>query len=243
MLNRNAAKICNYVMILGGQKSTHFIHAILLYGKGQIYMSIFTRLKGMQMKRGFRLVGLFGLAAILPAISACTTVEGTNALVDPNTFEREVMNETLQGIGVLDREEKDDLETPRAPLVLPGETASLPQPTQATEGVLPEDSDTVQIDVTNISDEMLARLRNARVVDLRSLSGRPLSEAETRQLTARMTADRLHAGNNRPLYLPPDHYFTTINNQDLICLAPNGDLVPLNDPRCPPEIRAALQSN
>jgi hypothetical protein len=127
--------------------------------------------------------------------------------------------------------------------VLPGKVANLPQPTQASEGVLPEDSDTVQIDVSNISDEMLARLRNARVVDLRSLSGRPLTEDETRQLTARMTADRLSSGNNRPLYLPPDHYFTTVNNQDLICLAPNGDLVPLSDPRCPPEIRAALEGN
>lgn len=177
----------------------------------------------------------------LPALAACTTIEGTNALVDPQTFEREVMDETLKGIGVIDRQTKPELQTPRAPLVLPDRPDRLPAPTQRT-AQLPEDSDTAQIDLAGISEEQLQRLRNARVVDLRSLSGRPLTEAEARQLTARMTADRLAAGS-RPLYLPPDSYFTTINNQDLVCLAPSGELVPLDDPRCPEAIRKALQTN
>ncbi len=187
-----------------------------------------------------RIPRLIALAMMLPFLAACTTVEGTNAFVDPSTFEREVMSETLRGLGVLDRDEKDSLDTPRAPLVLPKQTASLPPPTEANTDELPEDSDTVQIDVTGMSEEMLSRLRNARVVDLRTLSGRPLTVAETRQLTARMTADRLQSGP-RPLYLPPDTYFTKVNDQDLVCLAQNGDLVPLDDPRCPPAIRAALQ--
>ncbi len=187
-----------------------------------------------------RWAGIAGLVLLAPVISACTTVEGTNAFVDVATFEREVMTETLKGVGVLERETKEELTTPRAPLVLPNQTASLPPPTEENRHALPEDSDTVQLDLTGISEEMLSRLRNARVVDLRSLSGRPLTEAEARQLTAKMTADRLNSGGARPLYLPPDHYFTTINNQDLVCLAQNGELVPLDDPRCPPEIRAAL---
>lgn len=196
-----------------------------------------------QLVRRSRLVLLLGLGLLIPALAACTTVEGTNAFVDAGTFEREVMNETLKGIGVIDRETKDDIETPRSPLVLPTQTASLPSPTDVNEDALPEDSDTVQIDLTGISEEQLARLRNARVVDLRALSGRALTEAETRQLTAKMSADTRIITGNRPLYLPPDHYFTTVNNQDLVCLAPNGDLVPLDDPSCPPAIRAALQGN
>lgn len=190
-----------------------------------------------------RAFALLAGLALAPVLSACTTVEGTNAFVDAGTFEREVMNETLKGLGVLDREEKTEIETARAPLVLPNQSDNLPTPTDRNSDALPEDSDTVQIDVTGISEEMLQRLRNARVVDLRSLSGRPLTEAETRQLTAKMTADRLQAGGPRPLYLPPDQYFTTVDNLDLICLAANGDLVPLEDPRCPPAIRAALQGN
>ncbi len=190
-----------------------------------------------------RIFALLASMVLVPVLSACTTVEGTNAFVDASTFEREVMNETLKGLGVLDREEKTEIETARAPLVLPNQSENLPAPTQNNADVLPEDSDTVQIDLTGISEEMLQRLRNARVVDLRSLSGRPLTVAETRQLTARMTADKLQGGGARPLYLPPDRYFTSIDNQDLICLAANGDLVPLTDPRCPPAIRAALQGN
>lgn len=190
-------------------------------------------------------VGVFAIAGLaLSGIAACTTIEGTNAFVDAGTFEREVMSETLIGIGIIDREGKAELSTPRGPLVLPTQTASLPTPTESAIDQLPEDSDTVQIDTTGITEADMQRLRGARVIDLRSLGGRPLTAAETRQLTARMIAAGLTpTGGSRPLYLPPDRYFTTVNNQDLICLAPNGDLVPLTDPACPEEIRAILQAS
>src|SRR5690606_22189402 len=92
------------------------------------------------------------------------------------------------------------------------------------------------------SEDDLKRLRNARVVDLRTLSGRPLTDAEARQLTARMTAAQLKSGP-RPLYLPPDEYFTTVGGKDTICLAKNGELVPLDDAACPEEIRKALRAS
>jgi hypothetical protein len=47
----------------------------------------------------------------------------------------------------------------------------------------------------------------------------------------------------RPLILPPDEYFTTsAAGNTLVCLAKNGDLVSINDPACPDEIRRALQN-
>ena len=190
-----------------------------------------------------RIAGFAGIILLLSVVSACTTVEGTNAFVDAGTFEREVMSETLRGLGILEREQKPPIESPRAPLVLPSQSDNLPAPTQSRRDALPEDSDSVQIDMTGISNEDLSRLRNARVVDLRTLAGRPLTEAETRQLTARMTATQIRNNGVRPLYLPPERYFTTVNSVDLVCLAPNGELVPLDDPTCPAEIGAALQSN
>lgn len=191
-----------------------------------------------------RLAAAPAAALLLFALGACTTVEGTNAFTDFGTFEREVMTSTLQGVGVIPQEDKPELHSPRAPLVLPNDGSALPPPSQSRASELPEDSDTVQIDVAGISQADLDRMRNARVVDIRSVSGRPLTAEESRQLAARMQAGGIVTQQGeRPLYLPPDEYFTTINNQDLICLAPNGDLVPLNDPSCPPEIRAALQAN
>ncbi|MGV3650490.1 MAG: hypothetical protein ACO1OK_03640 [Devosia sp.] len=175
------------------------------------------------------------------ALSACTTVEGTNALVDASTFEREVMSETLRGIGMLEREQKPDVTSPRAPLVLPRNANALPAPqTQTAAAQLPEDSRNVQIDTSRISEDDLRRLRNARVItDPRSMSGRPLTEQETRMLTARMQAVQVRQ-TNRPLYIPPDSYFTTVKGQELVCMSKSGELVPLADPSCPPEIRAAL---
>lgn len=188
----------------------------------------------------------FAATAIIVALGlgACTTVEGTNALVDATTFEREVAAETLKGLGVIEREDKETIKTPRAPLVLPKDKNALPPPRQASTDLLPEDSDNVQIDASGLTEDDIRRLRNARVVDIRAISGRPLTEQETAQLTARMKAARIAFSQNkeRPLYLPPDEYFTTVGGQELICLAENGDLVPLDDPACPPEIRAALQS-
>ena len=185
--------------------------------------------------------GLLALTLLVGlGLGACTTTEGTNALTDFGTFEREVMTSTLQGVGMIDREEKEETGRRRAPLVMP-KTASLPPPRETTAvAMLPDDSDNVQIDTSNLSEADLKRLRNARVVDLRSLSGRPLTDTEAQKLTARMTAARLEPGP-RPLYLPPDEYFTTVQGQDMVCLAPNGDLVPLADPACPDEIRRALR--
>ena len=46
----------------------------------------------------------------------------------------------------------------------------------------------------------------------------------------------------RPLYLPPDEYFTRVGDANLVCRAANGELVPLNDARCPEEVRRALRT-
>lgn len=183
------------------------------------------------------------LTASLVTLSACTTVEGTNAMTDIATFEREVMTETLKGVGMIPREEKPELATQRAPLVLPKDETALPAPTEDTVvAQLPEDSSTVQIDASSLTREELRLLRNARVVDLRSVSGRPLTEEESRQLTAQMINAKNYTGP-RPLVIPPDEYFTVSpQGNALVCLAGNGELVSVTDPACPPEIRRALQS-
>jgi hypothetical protein len=182
-------------------------------------------------------------AAVIAALSlsACTTTEGTNAMSDVTTFEREVMTETLKGVGMIPREEKPELAQHRAPLVLPRDNQNLPAPSTAV-AALPEDSDTVQIDASNLTEEDLRLLRNARVVDLRTVSGRPLTETEAMQFTARMISAKKYTGA-RPLLLPPDEYFTvSAQGNTLVCLAKNGDLVSINDPACPDEIRRALQN-
>ncbi|HEY8594243.1 MAG TPA: hypothetical protein VIL84_03280 [Devosiaceae bacterium] len=182
-----------------------------------------------------------GVLMVAIGLAGCTTVEGTNALVDPATFERDVMTETLTGLGVIDRQQKPPLDQPRAPLAMPKNTDVLPPPTKEDTSMLPENSDKVKIDTTGLTQEDLNRLRNAKVVDLNTISGRPLTDEEARKLTARMKAYRV--GKDRPLYLPPESYFTTVNGQDLICLANNGDLVPLTDPNCPQDIKDALQQS
>ncbi|MHA6298463.1 hypothetical protein [Devosia sp. CAU 1758] len=185
-----------------------------------------------------------GLMATL-ALAACTTVEGTNALTDFGTFEREVMNTTARGVGLIPGDApKEDLTMARAPLVLPKSEASLPTPTtQVASAQLPANSDTVQIDTTNLSEADMVLLRNARVVDMRTLGGRPLTEAEARQLTARMRAANMAvtANNDRPLYLPPAEYFTRVGDSQLVCRAASGELVSLRDERCPEDVRKALQ--
>ncbi len=184
-------------------------------------------------------IGLIALA--LATLSACTTTEGTNAMGDFGTFEREVMTETLVGLGGIPREQKEEPKTPRAPLVMPKDSKSLPAPTSETKmAQLPEDSSKVQIDTTGMSDADISRLRNARVVDLRTISGRPLTDAEAKMLTARMTAARLQPGA-RPLYLPPEDYFTTVAGTDMVCATKSGNLVPLDHKDCPKEIRDALK--
>lgn len=185
--------------------------------------------------------GLLSLALVAGlALSACTTTEGTNAMTDFGTFEREVMTETLVGLGGIPRDQKEEPKSARAPLVLPKDTRSLPAPTTESKvAQLPEDSDKVQIDASGLSEADLSRLRNAKVVDLRTLSGRPLTDKEAQILTARMTAAQLKPGA-RPLYLPPEEYFTTVSGTDLVCATKSGELVPLDSKECPEEIRKAM---
>jgi hypothetical protein len=181
-----------------------------------------------------------GLAAAL-LLSACTTTEGTNAMTDFGTFEREVLTSTMAGFGVVSAgEKKDENLQPRAPLVMPKDGRSLPAPApEASLAALPVDSKTVQIDTTGLSEDDLKRLRNARVVDLRTVAGRPLTEAESRQLTARMTAAQMKSGA-RPLYLPPEEYFFNLEGTDLVCKSKSGQLVPVNSAECPKEVRDAI---
>lgn len=179
------------------------------------------------------------LSALI-GVSACTTIEGTNALVDPITFEREVANPTLAGLGVIPKSEsKETIKVQRAPLVLPKDLSRLPQPKKIDTAVLPEDSDTVTFDTAGLSDEEIKRLRRVRVFDPRSTSGRPLTAEETTQLKSKFK-DVILQQKTRALHIPSDAYFNTVNGQDAICLAPNGDLVPLDDPSCPAEIRDIL---
>lgn len=174
------------------------------------------------------------------ALSACTTTEGTNAMADFGTFEREVMTSTLQGFGVVPKETKEETNQRRGPLVLPKDASRLPAPAEDTKvAALPEDSDKVQIDASGLTEEDIKRLRNARVVDLRTLAGRPLTAEETQRLTARMTAARMKS-TARPLYLPPDEYFTTVEGKDLVCMTKSGELVPVTHKDCPYEIQKAI---
>jgi hypothetical protein len=180
------------------------------------------------------------------ALAACTTVEGTNALTDVGTFEREVMSSTARGVGLIPGEApKEDLTKPRAPLVLPASAQALPSPSStAAVAQLPANSDTVQIDTTNLSEADIQRLRNAKVVDLRSVSGRPLTEAEARALTARMQRANMSVSVNtdRPLYMPPEEYFTRVGDSEMVCSIGNGQIVSINDPKCPESVRKAIRA-
>ena len=181
------------------------------------------------------------------ALSACTTVEGTNALTDFGTFEREVMMTTARGVGLVPGETpKEDPTNARAPLVLPASGQALPAPSaEASVAQLPANSDSVQIDTTNLTEADLTRLRNAKVVDLRSVAGRPLTEQETRTLIARMQAANMDVSTNngkRPLYLPPEEYFTRVGDADLVCAVGNGEVVSINDPKCPESVRKAIRA-
>jgi hypothetical protein len=190
---------------------------------------------------GSRALALVALVAAL-GLSACTTIEGTNAMTDPATFEREVMRTTLAGVGVIDSQQKEFVPVERGPLVVPasGSTPPAPQPA-AQVAAIPEDSSRVQLDASGLTTADLERLRGGRVIDANSVAGRPLTDGETRQLAARMQAYRAAQGmQQRSIYMPPEQYFQRVGGQDLICLAANGNLVPVTDPSCPPEVRAQL---
>jgi len=202
---------------------------------------------GQRARAGIARLGLASLGiALAIGLGACTTVEGTNAMTDIGTFEREVLKPTAVGVGLIPGgAQKDEPATARAPLVLPASGQGLPPPsTQVAAAQLPANSDTVRIDATGLTEADLQRLRNAKVVDLRSLSGRPLTEAEAKMLTARMQAANMSvsANRNRPLYLPPDEYFTRVGDAELVCRTANGELVSVNDRRCPEDVRKALRS-
>lgn len=189
---------------------------------------------------GRRSAGLAAIVLVAGGLSACTTTEGTNAFTDVGTFEREVMTSTAQGLGLIPQDEKPDPTNPRGPLVMPKSGQPLPSPTDETAvAMLPVDSDKAKIDTTGLTNADLERLKRTRVVSLSTPDGRPLTTAELKALTARMKEFRV--SKQRSIYTPPEQYFSvSANTQDLVCLAANGDLVSVNDPACPPEIRKAL---
>ncbi|HTJ55935.1 MAG TPA: hypothetical protein VL418_00015 [Devosiaceae bacterium] len=177
------------------------------------------------------------LIALMPALAACTTAEGTNAFADPNVFEHEVMDSTLQGLDILPQPPTKVDNKDRTPLVLP-KTASLPAPSKNNMTAdLPVDSSNPQINTAGLTQADLAHLRNARVIDLQALDGRPLTDEERKQMTARMAQANVAVNTTRPLYLPPTSYFTDYKGKDAICKAKDGTLVALSDPRCPDKIR------
>lgn len=185
-----------------------------------------------------------GLAIVLltgVGLSACTTTEGTNAFTDIGTFEREVMNPTAAGLGIIPGPEaKPDPTNKRGPLVLPKSGQPLPAPTTDTaDAMLPANSNEVKVDASGLTQADLQRARRTKVVDINTPDGRPLTAAELKQLTARMKDFRLT--QKRSIFTPPEEYFTvSANLVDLVCLTAKGDLVSVNDPACPPEIRKAL---
>jgi hypothetical protein len=189
---------------------------------------------------GRRSASLAAILLIAGGLAACTTTEGTNAFTDVATFEREVMTSTAQGLGLVPQDVKPDPTNPRGPLVLPKSGQALPAPKEDTAvAMLPEDSSTVKVDTSGLSEADLARAKRTKVVTLSTPDGRPLTQAEIKALTARMKEYRI--SKERSIYTPPEQYFSVnANQQDLVCLAANGDLVSVNDPACPPEIRKAL---
>ena len=183
------------------------------------------------------------LAAILligAGLSACTTTEGTNAFSDVGTFEREVMDTTAQGLGLIPAPVKPDPTNPRGPLVMPKDTANLPPPTTNTAvSELPVDSSQPKVDTTGLNSADVERIRHVRVVDVQTPDGRPMTQDELKKLTSKMKGVQFNT--KRSIFTPPEQYFTLSGGQqDLVCLAKSGDLVSVNDPACPPEIRKAL---
>ncbi len=184
-------------------------------------------------------------AAILlfaAGLAGCTTTEGTNAFSDAGTFEREVMDTTAAGIGLIPGPPaKPDPTNPRGPLVLPKSTAVLPPPTTdaAADAQLPVDAAQPKVDTAGLNQAEIERLRHVRVVDVNTPDGRPLTAAELQKMTARMKGYTLN--QNKSIFTPPAEYFQVgASTQDLVCLSKDGDLVAVNDPACPAELRNAL---
>jgi len=190
---------------------------------------------------GARIAAFAAISLVSLGLSACTTTEGTNAFTSAQTFETEVMDKTAAGLGLIPQEVKPDPTNPRGPLVMPKDTKVLPPPEQSTQvaSQLPVDSAQPKVDTAGLSSADIERIRHVRVVDVNTPDGRPLTAAELQKLTSRMKAYQL--SSKRSIFTPPEQYFTlSAGQQDMVCLAKNGDLVSVNDPSCPLEIRKAL---
>ena len=151
------------------------------------------------------------------------------------------MDKTAAGLGLIPQEVKPDPTNPRGPLVRPKDTKSLPPPEKETQvaSQLPVDSAQPKVDTAGLTSTDIERIRHVRVVDVNTPDGRPLTAAELQKLTSRMKAYQL--SSKRSIFTPPEQYFTLSNGQqDMVCLAKNGDLVSVNDASCPLEIRKAL---
>jgi hypothetical protein len=152
-----------------------------------------------------------------------------------------VMTPTVQGLGLVPKEVKPDPTNRRGPLVLPRSTAVLPAPedTPTDVAALPEDSDKATINSSALTPAEMQQLRDARVVDTHTPDGRPLTAEELRKLTAKMKSAKL--STKRSIFVPPESYFGTVAGaNNLVCLAKNGELVAVNDPSCPPDVRSKL---
>ena len=190
---------------------------------------------------GARIAAFAAISFAALGLSACTTTEGTNAFASPQTFETEVMDKTAQGLGLIPTPVKPDPTNLRGPLVLPKDTKDLPPPqtADAETAALPVDDTKPKIDTTGLSAADIEHAKHARVVDINTPDGRPLTAAELKTLTAKMQSFTL--SSKRSIFTPPEQYFSLDNNQqDLVCLSKTGDLVSVNDPSCPVEIRNAL---
>lgn len=190
---------------------------------------------------GARIAAFAAITLVSIGLSACTTTEGTNAFTSAQTFETEVMDKTAAGLGLIPQEVKPDPTNPRGPLVMPKDTKSLPPPEKETQvaSQLPVDSAQPKVDTAGLTSTDIERIRHVRVVDVNTPDGRPLTAAELQKLTSRMKAYQL--SSKRSIFTPPEQYFTLSNGQqDMVCLAKNGDLVSVNDASCPLEIRKAL---
>ena len=190
---------------------------------------------------GARIAAFAAISLVSLGLSACTTTEGTNAFTSAQTFETEVMDKTAAGLGLIPQEVKPDPTNPRGPLVMPKDTKVLPPPEQGTQvaSQLPVDSAQPKVDTAGLTSTDIERIRHVRVVDVSTPDGRPLTAAELQKLTGKMKAYQL--SSKRSIFTPPEQYFTlSSGQQDMVCLSKNGDLVSVNDPNCPLEIRKAL---
>ena len=69
----------------------------------------------------------------------------------------------------------------------------------------------------------------------------PVDDTKPKIDTTGLSAADIEHAKKRSIFTPPEQYFSLDNNQqDLVCLSKTGDLVSVNDPSCPVEIRNAL---